>query len=79
MLKTIRGIYNEGKIEFLDTLPNMPKKAQVIVTFLNLEDFTFSDSPPYHDLDHLFGHWSERDEDEFLSNTIQFSKIDLEL
>lgn len=79
MLKTVRGIYNEGKIEFLDILPNIPKKAQVIITFLNLEDFTLDEPPPYHDLDHLFGHWSEIDEEEFLSNTVEFSRIDLEL
>ena len=79
MLKTVKGIYNEGKIEFLEILPNIPQHTQVIITFLDLEDFSLDTAPPYYDLDHLFGHWSETDEEEFLSNTIQFSTIDSDL
>lgn len=79
MLKTIKGIYHEGKIEFLEILPNIPPRTQVIITFLDLEDFPLDNHPPYFDLDHLFGHWSEIDEQEFLGNTLQFSTIDSEL
>jgi len=79
MLKIVKGIYHEGKIEFLEILPNIPSRTQVIITFLDPEDFTLDMNPPYYDLDHLFGHWSEIDEEEFLGNTLQFSTIDSEL
>jgi hypothetical protein len=36
MLKTIEGIYREGKIELLETPPDV-KEARVVVTFLPVE------------------------------------------
>jgi len=42
MLKTVKGIYNEGKIEFLEILPNIPQHTQVIIS--NTIQFSTIDS-----------------------------------
>ena len=34
MLKSVVGIYHDGKIELIETPTNIPDKTQVIVTFL---------------------------------------------
>ena len=50
--------------------------AKVIVTFLELSNPAIETSPPYHDLDHLLGMWTEEDEAQFITNTKLFEAID---
>ncbi|HAN75176.1 MAG TPA: hypothetical protein DDZ60_11975 [Planktothrix sp. UBA10369] len=78
MLKTIQGIYLNGKIELNEIPENIPPKTPVIITFLpegNLEDSSHKITN-YHDLDFLAGTWTQEDEIEFLGHTNDFSKID---
>ncbi len=34
MLTSIRGVYRKGKVELIETPPNLPEESSVIVTFL---------------------------------------------
>lgn len=81
MLKTVKGIYLNGKIELNEVPNNIPEQTPVIITFImesNLENLE-NQITTYHDLDFLAGTWTEDDEIEFLSNTNDFNKIDKNL
>lgn len=81
MLKTVKGIYLNGKIELNEVPENIPAQTPVIITFItesNLENLD-NQITTYHDLDFLAGTWTEDDETEFLSNTNDFNKIDQNL
>lgn len=76
MLKAIEGIYNNGKIQLAEIPINIPPKTRVIVTFLESSNPAIENSPPYHDLDHLCGTWTEEEEAQFITNTKSFEAID---
>jgi hypothetical protein len=79
MLKSIEGIYQDGKIELSELPQNISSDTKVIVTFL--EEIQVSSELvkqlpiTYHDLDSLAGTWSEEDAREFSQNTAIFSQI----
>lgn len=76
MLKAIEGIYNNGKIHLAEIPANIPPKTRVIVTFLESSNSAIENSPPYHDLDHLCGTWTEAEAAQFIINTKSFEAID---
>ncbi|AFZ11877.1 hypothetical protein Cri9333_0962 [Crinalium epipsammum PCC 9333] len=81
MLKTVKGIYRNGKIELNEVPENIAEQTPVIITFITETNSTDSENPitTYHDLDFLAGTWTADDETEFLSNTNDFNKIDKNL
>lgn len=79
MLKTVEGIYNNGKIELKEIPKNIPQTTKFIVIFLEIPDNNISNNFPSNDLDYLAGRWSEDDEIDFINNTQEFTKIDVQL
>lgn len=78
MLIAIEGIYDNGKIQLSEIPANIPPQTKVIVTFLELPKANIGE-PPYTDLDHMIGTWTEEEVDEFMTNTKQFREIDRNL
>jgi hypothetical protein len=76
MLKSVTGIYNQGKITLAENPNDIPANTQVIVTFLINSQVSEVQNQEYHDLDYLAGTWTEDDEKEFLKNTKHYNKID---
>lgn len=90
MLKSIEGIYRDGKIELSEIPQNISSHTKVIVTFLEdiqvseIKNQASSESVEqsqiiYHDLDLLAGTWTEEDAREFSQNTAIFNQIDEQL
>ncbi|MGA9377690.1 MAG: hypothetical protein WBV73_02715 [Phormidium sp.] len=81
MLKTIKGIYRNGKIELNEFPENIPSQTPVIITFITESNLEESDNQiiTYHDLNFLAGTWTKEDEIEFSRNTSNFNKIDRDL
>jgi hypothetical protein len=76
MLKSVTGIYNQGKITLAENPNDIPANTQVIVTFLINSQVSEVQNQEYHDLDYLAGTWTEDDEKEFLKNTKHYNQID---
>lgn len=76
MLKTVEGIYDNGKIELKEIPQNIPPQTKVIVTFLTILEEDLIKKSPYSDLDFMINTWNEQQEVEFITNTQQLHKID---
>lgn len=70
--------------EVMDLLKREAKRLRTSVNTLMLKMIEQGlglkyEKPIHHDLDHLAGSWSTKDEKEFKENILSFEKIDKEL